>query len=169
MTESAARERADALVKRIAELAGHSGASFSTAESLTGGQLAAALAAGENSGDWFCGGIVAYQPEVKYGLLNVPRGPVVSATTAQTMASECARQLGSDFAVAVTGVGGPGPTEGEPAGTVYIAVHGKGGHERVGRHEFSGSPIEIMQQTIEQALTELLEAAEHANSQQSAP
>lgn len=160
MAENAMRQVADALVEQIADIADRTGRTFSVAESLTGGQLAAALSAGPHSGDWFCGGIVAYQPEVKYSLLNVPRGPVVTAQTAETMAQECARLLGSDFSVAVTGVGGPGPTEGEPAGTVYIAVHGPEGTERVDRHEFSGSPIEIMRQTIEQALAELLGAAE---------
>lgn len=159
MAENATRRKADELVEQIADIADRSHRTFSTAESLTGGQLAAAMSAGPHSGDWYRGGIVAYQPEVKYSLLQVPRGPVVSAITAQTMAKECARLLGSDYSVAVTGVGGPGPTEGEPAGTVYIAVHGPEGTERVDRHEFSGSPIEVMRQTIEQALTELLTAA----------
>ena len=159
MAENAMRRVADALVEQIADIADRTGRTFSVAESLTGGQLAAAVSAGPHSGDWFCGGVVAYQPEVKYNVLGVPRGPVVTAETAETMARECARLLGSDYAVAVTGVGGPGPTEGQPEGTVYIAVHGPNGSGRVDRHEFSGSPIEIMRQTIEQALTELLTAA----------
>jgi len=92
------------------------------AESLTGGQVSAGLSAIEGASDWFVGGVVAYAPEVKFDLLAVDRGPVVNAATARQMATGVARLLHADFAVATTGVGGPGPQEGRPEGTVFIAV-----------------------------------------------
>lgn len=96
--------------------------SLAVAESLTGGLLASAFARAPGSSEWFRGGIVAYSRTVKHGLLGVPDGPVVSEAAAVTMAREAARLLRADVAVAVTGVGGPGPQDGEPPGTVWAAT-----------------------------------------------
>ena len=156
MVESALEGRVDRLVERIAEQAAKAGASVAVAESLTGGQLAAALAAAPDSGEWFRGGIIAYHPEVKYELLGAPRGPVVTEPTAVAMAESAARLLLADVAVAVTGVGGPDPDEGKPAGTVVLAVTGGGRPTQVEHLSFSGDPIEVMQQTVEQALEAVL-------------
>ena len=92
------------------------------AESLTGGNIAAALSAIEGASDWFIGGVVSYAEEVKYTLLGVERGPVINERSALQMAEGVAGLLDADFAVATTGVGGPGPQEGLPQGTVYVGV-----------------------------------------------
>lgn len=158
MVEAAFDDSVDALVAKLTEGVRTSACTVAVAESLTGGQLAAAISAAEGSGDWFRGGIVAYHPEVKYELLDAPRGPVVTAETALAMARAAVRLLGADHAVAVTGVGGPGPEEGEPAGTVYLAVAAAAGAERVRRYEFSGDPVDVMAATIRASLTELTDA-----------
>lgn len=156
MVESALEGRVDRLVERIAERAARSGASIAVAESLTGGQLAAAFSAAPDSGTWFHGGITAYHPEVKFTLLGAPRGPVVTEPTAVAMAESAARLLLADIAVAVTGVGGPEPDEGKPAGTVVLAITGGGAPTSVEHLSLSGNPIDVMQQTVEAALEAVL-------------
>ena len=112
--------------ERDADLVGaalkHSGRTLAVAESLTGGLLASAFARASGSSEWFRGGIVAYSSVVKYDLLDVPRGPVVSEVAAVAMARGAGRLLEADVAVAVTGVGGPDPQDGEPNGTVWVAT-----------------------------------------------
>jgi nicotinamide-nucleotide amidase len=77
------------------------------------------------------------------------------------MAAGACRLLGADVALAVTGVGGPDPQDGEPPGTVWFALHHGPTHEtRLER--FSGDPPEILQQTCALA-TEIL--AEHLGRQ----
>ncbi|MGC4961266.1 CinA family protein [Gordonia sp. DT101] len=124
------------------------------AESLTGGNIAASLSRASGSGNWFSGGIVAYHPEVKFGLLDVPDGPVVCATAAEAMARNAARLLGADLVVAVTGEAGPDPQEDE-AGTVCFGIfdHGKTFSAEA---RFAGEPAEIVRATVEHALRLLL-------------
>jgi nicotinamide-nucleotide amidase len=111
---------------RDADLVGaalkHCGRTLAVAESLTGGLLTSAFARASGAGEWFRGGIVAYSSEVKYDLLDVPGGPVVSEAAAAAMARGAGRILEADVAVAVTGVGGPDPQDGEPPGTVWVAT-----------------------------------------------
>ena len=109
-------------VERIADLAVDLEVTVATAESLTSGTIAKTMGAGPNAADWFRGGIVAYQEPVKFDLLGVPEGPVVTAECAEQMALGARKLLGADLVVSATGVGGPDPSEGKPAGTVFIAV-----------------------------------------------
>src|SRR4051812_12801226 len=92
------------------------------AESLTGGLLGARLTEAEGATDFFCGAIVAYQSEVKFEVLGVPEGPVVSEQAASAMAEGAAKVLGADVGLGVTGVAGPAEQEGQPVGTVYMAT-----------------------------------------------
>ncbi len=158
LVESASDERTDELVARIAEAAVQQHLTIASAESLTGGQLACMLSAGRHSGIWYRGGVVAYHREVKYDVLGVPEGPVISAEAAGAMAEEARRLLGSLFSVAVTGVGGPGRQEGQPPGTVFIAVCGPDGTHRVRRFAFDGEPLVILKQTAYHSLRALLGA-----------
>ncbi|WP_449278847.1 CinA family protein [Leucobacter sp. GX24907] len=162
--ESCLDEQTDGLVREVAELVSGRRCSVATAESLTGGQLASALAAGEAAGEWYCGGIVAYRPEVKHSLLETPDGPVVTASTAETMACSAARLLGSDYAVGVTGVGGPESQGGEPAGTAYIATSIAGEQPIAELHRFAGEPLAVMQQTVKAALAALIERVREAET-----
>lgn len=147
------------LLERLSALQHGSGTLIATAESLTGGMLASGLSAAEGSSDWFRGGIVAYQRAVKYGLLRVPEGPVVSEISARTMAESVRELLGSEVACAVTGVGGPETQDGMPVGTVFLAVASPEGTV-VRRYLFEGDAPEILRQTVSAALRELLEAVE---------
>lgn len=102
-------------------------ATLACAESCTGGAVASALTDVPGASAVFRGGVVAYSVAVKRSALGVPaetlaRFGVVSRECAEAMARGAARTLGADFAVATTGVAGPGPQDGVPAGTVCIAV-----------------------------------------------
>ena len=113
-----------ALAERVAAAAVDSSVSVAAAESLTGGLIASRLAAAPEASNWFRGAIVAYSSQVKYDLLGVPVGPVVSETAARRMAAATADLMGADFSVSVTGVGGPDDQDGQPPGTVWVAVFG---------------------------------------------
>ncbi|HKE73814.1 MAG TPA: competence/damage-inducible protein A [Acidimicrobiales bacterium] len=98
------------------------GVTLAVAESLTGGLVASRLVNVSGASEWFRGGVVSYASDVKFSLLGVPEGPVVSAEAAGAMAEGVRRLLGADVGLAVTGVAGPDPQEGQPPGTVFMAV-----------------------------------------------
>jgi nicotinamide-nucleotide amidase len=98
------------------------GLTLAVAESLTGGLVASRLVNVSGASEWFRGGLVSYASDVKYSLLDVPEGPVVSAAAAAAMATGVAAKLGADVGLAVTGVAGPDSQEGQPPGTVFMAV-----------------------------------------------
>src|SRR3954447_20537553 len=98
------KQRMTAPQDQIAGALSRSNRAAAAAESLTGGNVSAALSAIEGASSWFLGGVVAYAETVKFDLLGVHRGPVVNAETAHQMATGVAELLGADFAVATTGV-----------------------------------------------------------------
>lgn len=106
----------------LAEEAMRRGLAIAAAESLTSGAICSRLGAASDASEWFAGGVVAYQPPVKFGVLGVREGPVACAECAEEMASGVRRLLDVDVAVAATGVGGPGPSEAQPPGSVFLAV-----------------------------------------------
>ena len=122
------------LAERVGELALGQGVTVAAAESLTGGMISTALAAAGRSSEWFLGSLVAYASEVKHDVLDVPPGPVVSATAASAMARGVRRLLKADVAVAVTGAGGPGGQDGRAPGTVFIAFDGGDDHRVLRLH-----------------------------------
>jgi nicotinamide-nucleotide amidase len=144
------------LCDRLADLVVGRRLSVGCAESLTSGAVAARLGAGRRASEWFRGGIVAYSREVKHAVLRVPEGPVVSAAAARAMAEATAELLGADLVVAVTGVGGPDEQDGRPPGTVWFGIAGNG-LTLVEVRMFSGSPVQVLEQTVTRAL-ELLVA-----------
>jgi nicotinamide-nucleotide amidase len=106
--------------------------SLATAESCTGGMIAARLTAVPGASAVYVGGVVAYSDEIKAQELGVPEEVLrehgaVSAETAAAMAEGAAARLRTDLALAVTGIAGPdGGTEEKPVGLVFIAVAGDG-------------------------------------------
>ena len=114
-----------AVVLRALESAG---SRLAVAESCTGGLIGAKLTAVPGSSRVFAGGVIAYDNEVKLGLLGVSADAIaehgaVSEEVARQMAVGAARALGADSAVSVTGIAGPdGGSEQKPVGTVWIAV-----------------------------------------------
>jgi nicotinamide-nucleotide amidase len=119
------------------------GLTLATAESCTGGLVAARLTSVPGSSDVLVGGVVAYANGVKERELGVPadvleRYGAVSAETAEAMARGARERLGADVAVAVTGVAGPGGgTEQKPVGLVFVHVSGPDG-EHARRTDFPG-------------------------------
>ncbi|MDR6972137.1 CinA family protein [Leifsonia shinshuensis] len=139
------------LGERIADLASSDGVTIAVAESLTSGAIASALGASPQAGDWFAGGVVAYSEHVKFDVLGVTPGPVITPECAGQMASGVGRLLSADLVAAVTGAGGPGPQEGREAGTVFLA-HGRPDAPRVEELHFDGEPEEVVTATVEAAL-----------------
>ena len=138
-------------VERIARLAADHDLTVAAAESLTSGLIASRLGAGPNASDWFRGSVVAYQEPVKFDVLGVQPGPVVTPECAEGMARGVGRLLGADVAIAATGVGGPEPSEGKPAGTVYVAVTVRDS-TTVRELDLEGDPEEILEATADHAL-----------------
>jgi nicotinamide-nucleotide amidase len=99
------------------------------AESVTGGLVASRLTSAVGASDWFRGSIVSYASEVKFDLLGVPEGPVVSADAAAAMAEGARKALGADIGLAVTGVAGPAEQDGQPVGTVFFGIASDAGTE----------------------------------------
>jgi len=96
--------------------------SLAVAESLTGGLIASRLVGVPGASATFVGGVVAYDSRVKFDVLGVPEGPVITLEAAEAMATGVRRVLGSSVGIGVTGVAGPDPAEGRPPGTVCVAV-----------------------------------------------
>jgi len=92
------------------------------AESLTGGLVGARLTNVNGASDFFRGSIVSYDREVKFDLLGVPEGPVVSEESARAMAEAACKLLEADVGLGVTGVAGPAEQDGQPVGTVFLGV-----------------------------------------------
>jgi len=84
--------------------------------------VATHLAAAKDASIWFRGAIIAYSEDAKYTVSKVEPGPVVTARCARQMAIGVVQLMNADFAVGITGAGGPGPQKDQPAGTVFIAV-----------------------------------------------
>ncbi len=113
----------------VIDMLRHRGFSLGVTESLTGGLMGARFTAVPGASDVFRGGIVCYASDVKFSLLGVPEGPVVTAQAARFMAEGARRVLGADVALATTGVAGPAEQEGQPVGTVFLGLAMDGASE----------------------------------------
>ena len=98
------------------------GLTVAVAESLTGGLMASRMVSVPGSSEWFRGGVVAYDSQVKFDVLDVPDGPVVSEQAAMAMADGVRRLLGADVGLSTTGVAGPAEMEGQPPGTAWLGL-----------------------------------------------
>lgn len=127
-SESAAdAPSAESLAPKIVEVARAQGWTLGVAESLTGGLVAAALISVPGASAVVRGGVVAYAPDLKCSILKVPELVIdqhgtVSRQCAEAMSQGACEVLGATFALSTTGVAGPEPSEGQPPGTVHLAV-----------------------------------------------
>ena len=120
----------------LVELLKDARATVATAESLTGGRLAARMSEAPGSSEIFMGGAVTYATEAKVKVLGVPEQVVdehgvVSGECARAMAEGVRRLLGSTYGVSTTGVAGPDRQEDKPVGTVFVGVAGPDGTDVV--------------------------------------
>jgi nicotinamide-nucleotide amidase len=116
----------------VGKLLVEQGLTLGLAESYTGGLIASRIVAVPGASQWFAGGVVSYQSEVKFSVLGVPEGPVVSLEAVMAMASGVQKLLNCDVALATTGVAGPDPQDGHEPGTVFVGV-AMPGEEPIGR------------------------------------
>jgi len=106
----------------VAKLLSSRPTTLAVAESLTGGLIASRLVNVPGASSWFRGGIVSYASQVKFDLLAVPEGPVVSAEAAEAMATGVRGLLNADVGLSVTGVAGPDEQDDQPPGTVFVGL-----------------------------------------------
>ena len=133
--------RPDPVAKAVVEALIVRDLTIGTAESLTGGMVAAALTTVPGASAVFRGGIVAYAADLKTALLGVPASLIAEVGTvhedvAVAMAQGARTALGATVGIGTTGEAGPDPAEGHPVGTVHIAVAAPGGT----RHEALSLP-----------------------------
>lgn len=134
---------------------------LATAESLTGGMIGSAITAIPGSSDVFLGGVTSYASAVKHDVLSVGSDVLadqgaVSRECAMQMADGARTLIGSDIAVSVTGIAGPGGEEpGKPVGTVWMGVSTSNGCDAE-RFQFEGNRDDVRKQTVDAALSALL-------------
>ena len=154
-----------ALASAVLDRARAAGWKIATAESCTGGLIAAHLTEISGSSDVFDRGFVTYSNESKTELLGVTAGLIaehgaVSDPVARTMAEGALARSGADIAVAVTGIAGPGGGSADkPVGLVFIAAARQGDATIVERHVFPGDRAEIRLATVQRSLELLLRLA----------
>lgn len=138
------------VVKRLAALR----LTLTTAESCTGGALAAVITEAPGCGGVFQGGFVCYAKHAKETLLGVSPSlmsaeSAVSRRVAEAMARGALERLDSDFAVAVTGVAGPAPDEdGNPVGLVHTAIVSRAGNVDHLEQRLEGVPPQALRQAV---------------------
>jgi nicotinamide-nucleotide amidase len=134
-----------------------------TAESCTGGMVAARLTDIAGSSDVVERGFVTYSNEAKTEMLDVPTAQLqkfgaVSAQVARSMAEGALAHARADVSVSITGIAGPGgATPGKPVGLVYLATARRGGDTKVERQQFAGDRQAVREAAAARAL-ELLAA-----------
>jgi nicotinamide-nucleotide amidase len=149
-------------VLALADALRSAGLRIATAESCTGGMIAAACTAVAGSSDWFERGFVTYSNEAKAESIGVDptliaKYGAVSAEVAQAMAAGALVHSRAHLAVAVTGIAGPGgATPGKPVGTVWLALAGMESSGHVELLQLSGDRAAIREATVHAALQRLL-------------
>lgn len=154
-------ELLEAAAHEAVRLSRSRGFTVATAESLTAGMVAAALATVPGASAVLRGGVVAYQRDLKESLLGVDpellaRVGAVDPGVAAQMAAGARMACGADLGVATTGVAGPEPHEGKDVGTVVVAVATRDSCV-VAEHSFDGDRAAVRRSACEAALELLLQ------------
>ena len=158
MPAAHALSRWDAQVEALAQVLLARGLHLVTAESCTGGLIAAACTSIAGSSDWFERGLVSYSNQAKTELLGVPAALIakhgaVSAEVARAMAEGALAHTQADLSLAVTGVAGPGGgTPAKPVGTVWLALARRGEPAQAQLLQLDGNRSEVREQTVGRAL-----------------
>lgn len=152
----------DDKARRLVALLKQREMTITTAESLTGGRIAAAITGISGSSAVFPGGVVSYCDRVKHQVLGVPaelleQYGAVSEPVAKAMAAGAAKLMGTDLALSATGLAGPdGDGSENPVGTVYLGLYA-GGKAVCRRCVFAGDRADIQRQSVERAVEMALE------------
>ena len=150
-------------VEALASALRHRGWRLATAESCTGGLIAAACTSLAGSSDWFERGFVTYSNAAKMEMLGVDAALIaahgaVSGEVAGAMAAGAIARSTADWAVAVTGIAGPGgAVPGKPVGTVWLGWMQRGAAPASGRLQLAGDRNSVRAQTVALALQRLLD------------
>ena len=112
----------EAIEDAVARVVTAGGWTLGLAESLTGGLASSRLVNVPGASRWFRGSVVSYASAVKFAVLGVPEGPVVSEDAARAMAEGARKVLDSDVGLSITGVAGPDAQDGQPPGTVFVGL-----------------------------------------------
>ncbi|MEO7752189.1 MAG: nicotinamide-nucleotide amidohydrolase family protein [Terracoccus sp.] len=149
------------------------GETLTCAESLTAGLLAATIADVPGASLVLRGGVVSYAADLKVTLLGVPADLIAQCGTvdprvAAAMAEGVRDRLGSTWGLATTGVAGPGPSEGKPAGTVHVAVAGPVG-TRTADLRLTGGRGEVRTATVAALVALALEQTRREHQTPAAP
>ena len=153
----------DALLQTLGDTLRARGAMLVTAESCTGGLIAATCTSVAGSSDWFERGFVTYSNTAKTEMLDVPAALIaqhgaVSAEVARAMAEGALVHSSADLAVAVTGIAGPaGAVPGKPVGTVWLAVARRGAAAQAELLQLGGDRTAVREQTVVRALQRLVD------------
>jgi nicotinamide-nucleotide amidase len=144
------------------------GQTLAVAESLTGGLVAAEITSVPGASKAFLGSVTAYATALKQELLGVDAGLLaargaVDPQVAAQMAAGVRKALGADWGIATTGVAGPEPQDGQPVGTVFVAVDGPSGADsgsapggKVEALRLNGDRAEIRRESVRSVLAVLL-------------
>ncbi len=149
------------LVQKLAKNLIQRGEKLCTAESCTGGLIAKTLTDLAGSSEWFDRGFVTYSNQAKTEMLGVPGELIVeygavSETVASAMLNGALQNSPAEYAIAVTGVAGPGGgSEEKPVGTVWIGV-GSENYQRLDRYVFSGDREAVRLSTLTTTLETLV-------------
>ncbi len=148
----------DAVVEEIARMCRQHRRTVGVIESLTSGAVASALGRGPSASEWFRGAVVAYETTTKQIVLGlVPGTDPCSESCATQLAANGRDLLRTDVCASITGVGGPDPSDGHPAGEVHVGtstVHGTASRQ----HQFDGSPEQVVDASVLATVTSLRDA-----------
>jgi nicotinamide-nucleotide amidase len=146
-------------------------ATVTTAESCTGGGVASAITEVAGSSQWFGRGFITYANQAKHDMLHVPETVLstqgaVSEAVVRAMVQGAAQSAGADYAVAISGIAGPGGgTEDKPVGTVWFAwLSPQGISSQV--HILTGDRTAVREQAVKISLQELLHMVTGCNTVQ---
>ncbi len=148
----------DTMESVVIELLRSRGLTLGVAESVTGGLVAGRLTNIPGASDVFRGAVVSYSSDVKFDLLGVPRGPVVSEAVAIAMAQGVRKVLGSDVGLALTGVAGPDEQDGKPVGTLCVGLALQDGVTQARTLQLPGARNQMRELSVISALDELRRA-----------
>ena len=151
------------MAQEMGRVAKKRGIMIATAESCTGGGIAAAITRISGSAKWFDRGFVTYHNRAKEQMLGVRQATLrkhgaVSEAVARQMAAGALRRSQADVAVSVTGIAGPtGGTKEKPVGTVWFAWAAKNNAVQARMFRFKGDRYEVRRQTVAMALQGIMD------------